>query len=87
MTDLRKAAEMALEAMERRNSVNDEYKVYLQDAIETLRQALGHPVAYKYTDKRNPLVFYFTTHKDSKPSPSVIETALYAAPLNKQEEE
>lgn len=40
MTYLRKAAEMALGAMERRNSVNDEYKVYLQEAIETLRQAI-----------------------------------------------
>ena len=40
---LRKAAEMAIEAMERRNAVNDEYKVYLQDAIETLRQALAQP--------------------------------------------
>ncbi len=38
------------------------------------------PVAYKYTDKTNPLVFYFTTHKDSLPNPDVIETALYAAP-------
>jgi hypothetical protein len=38
------------------------------------------PVAYKYTDKTNPLVFYFTTHKDSLPNPDVIETALYTAP-------
>ena len=43
MTDLRKASEMALEAMERRNSVNYEYKVYLQDAIDALRQALAQP--------------------------------------------
>lgn len=43
MTDLRKASEMALEAMERRNSVNYEYKVYLQDAIDVLRQALAQP--------------------------------------------
>jgi hypothetical protein len=38
------------------------------------------PVAYKYTDKTNPLVFYFTTHKDSLPNPDVIEAALYTAP-------
>jgi hypothetical protein len=38
------------------------------------------PVAYKYADKHNPLVFYFTTHKNSLPHPDVIETALYTAP-------
>ena len=38
------------------------------------------PVAYKYADKHNPLVFYFTTHKNSLPNPDVIETALYTAP-------
>ncbi len=42
------------------------------------------PVAYKYTDKTNPLVFYFTTHKDSLPNPDVIETALYAAPPKRE---
>jgi hypothetical protein len=41
-------------------------------------------VAYKYTDKTNPLVFYFTTHKDSLPNPDVIETALYTAPSRKE---
>jgi hypothetical protein len=39
------------------------------------------PVAYKYVDKHNPLIFYFTTHKDSLPNPEVIETALYTAPV------
>jgi hypothetical protein len=42
------------------------------------------PVAYKYTDKTNPLVFYFTTHKDSLPNPDVIETALYTAPPKRE---
>jgi hypothetical protein len=42
------------------------------------------PVAYKYTDKTNPLVFYFTTHKDSLSNPDVIETALYEAPPRKE---
>jgi hypothetical protein len=42
------------------------------------------PVAYKYTDKTNPLVFYFTTHKDSLPNPDVIETALYTAPHKRE---
>jgi hypothetical protein len=37
------------------------------------------PVAYKYTDKTNPLVFYFTDRKDVTPNPDVIETALYTA--------
>jgi hypothetical protein len=38
------------------------------------------PVAYKYTDKTNHLVFYFTDRKDVTPNPDVIETALYTAP-------
>jgi hypothetical protein len=42
------------------------------------------PVAYKYTDKTNPLVFYFTTHKDSLPNPDVIEAALYTAPPKRE---
>jgi hypothetical protein len=42
------------------------------------------PVAYKYTDKTNPLVFYFTTHKDSLPNPDVIETELYTAPPKRE---
>ena len=57
-------------------------------ALEALRQAIEQaerePVAYKYTDKTNPLVFYFTTHKDSLPNPDVIETALYTAPSRKE---
>ena len=42
------------------------------------------PVAYKYVDKHNPLIFYFTTHKDSLPNPEVIETALYTAPPKRE---
>ena len=42
------------------------------------------PVAYKYADKHNPLIFYFTTHKNSLPHPDVIETALYTAPPRKE---
>ena len=65
--------------------IDAEYKVELLPEIEALRQAIEQaekqePVAYKYTDKTNPLVFYFTTHKDSLPNPDVIETALYTAP-------
>jgi len=43
------------------------------------------PVAYKYTDKTNPLVFYFTEQKgkDVTQNPDVIETALYTAPPRK----
>jgi hypothetical protein len=51
-------------------------KEYLEGAKKNWQE----PVAYKYTDKTNPLVFYFTTHKDSLPNPDVIETALYTAP-------
>jgi hypothetical protein len=42
------------------------------------------PVAYKYTDKTNPLVFYFTERKDVTPNPDVIEAALYTAPPRKE---
>jgi hypothetical protein len=42
------------------------------------------PVAYKYTDKTNPLVFYFTERKDVTPNPDVIETALYTAPPKRE---
>ena len=44
------------------------------------------PVAYKYTDKTNPLVFYFTERKgkDVTQNPDVIETALYTAPPRKE---
>jgi hypothetical protein len=44
------------------------------------------PVAYKYTDKTNPLVFYFTElkGKDVTQNLDVIETALYTAPLCKE---
>jgi hypothetical protein len=42
------------------------------------------PVAYKYTDKTNPLVFYFTDRKDVTPNPDVIETALYTAPPKRE---
>jgi len=40
----------------------------------------SEPVAYKYTDKTNPLVYYFTDREDVTPNPDVIETALYTAP-------
>jgi hypothetical protein len=42
------------------------------------------PVAYKYTDKTNHLVFYFTDRKDVTPNPDVIETALYTAPPKRE---
>jgi len=43
MTTLREAAQQALEAMERRNRVSDEYKVYLETAIAAVRAALEQP--------------------------------------------
>jgi hypothetical protein len=44
------------------------------------------PVAYKYTDKTNPLVFYFTERKgkDVTQNPDAIETALYTAPQQRE---
>jgi hypothetical protein len=44
------------------------------------------PVAYKYTDKTNPLVFYFTERKgkDVTQNLDVIETALYTAPPKRE---
>jgi hypothetical protein len=42
------------------------------------------PVAYKYTDKTNPLVYYFTDREDVTPNPDVIETALYTAPPKRE---
>jgi hypothetical protein len=55
-------------------------KEYLVEAKKSWQE----PVAYKYTDKTNPLVFYFTTHKDSLPNPDVIETELYTAPPKRE---
>jgi hypothetical protein len=61
------------------------------DALEALRKAVEQaekqePVAYKYTDKTNPLVFYFTERKgkDVTQNPDVIETALYTAPQQRE---
>ena len=61
------------------------------DAITALRQAIEQaekqePVAYKYTDKTNPLVFYFTERKgkDVTQNPDAIETALYSAPQQRE---
>jgi hypothetical protein len=61
------------------------------DAITALRQAIEQaekqePVAYKYTDKTNPLVFYFTElkGKDVTQNLDVIETALYTAPPQRE---
>jgi len=40
----------------------------------------NEPVAYRYEDKSNPLVFYFTTRKDETENPDAIEIPLYAHP-------
>jgi hypothetical protein len=67
------------------------YKVELLPEIQALRQAIEQaekqePVAYKYTDKINPLVFYFTERKgkDVTQNPDAIETALYTAPPQRE---
>ena len=85
MTD-REIMQQALEALETKGEHHE--RVYA--AIEALRQALAQPeqepVAYKYTDKTNPLVFYFTERKgkDVTQNPDVIETALYTAPPKRE---
>jgi hypothetical protein len=93
MTDLRKAAEMALAKFEHlwEIGIDAEYKVELLPEIKALRQAIEQaekqePVAYKYTDKTNPLVFYFTERKgkDVTQNPDAIETALYTAPQQRE---
>jgi hypothetical protein len=80
MIDAMKQALEAFEDYQSRMSVEK-----FDGAITTLRQAIEQaekqePVAYKYIDKTNPLVFYFTDRKDVTPNPDVIETALYSAP-------
>ncbi len=54
--------------------------------LQALAQPEQEPVAYKYTDKTNPLVFYFTERKgkDVTQNPDVIETALYTAPPKRE---
>jgi hypothetical protein len=88
------AMKQALEALENKRH---EYRAY--QAITALRQAIEQaelakpeqaekqePVAYKYTDKTNPLVFYFTERKgkDVTQNLYVIETALYTAPSKRE---
>jgi hypothetical protein len=87
MTDreLLKQALYLIDAWER-GAYAEEYPT----EIEALRQALAQPeqepVAYKYTHKTNPLVFYFTERKgkDVTQNPDVIETALYTAPPKRE---
>jgi hypothetical protein len=71
--------------------IDAEYKVELLPEIKALRQAIEQaekqePVAYKYTDKTNPLVFYFTElkGKDVTQNLNVIETALYTTAPHKE---
>ena len=44
----------------------------------------NEPVAYRYEDKSDPLVFYFTTRKDKTENPDAIEIPLYAHPAKEQ---
>ena len=46
----------------------------------------NEPVAYRYEDKSNPLVFYFTTRKDKTENPDAIEIPLYTHPVKEQDE-
>ncbi len=41
----------------------------------------NEPVAYRYEDKSNPLVFYFTTRKDKTENPDAVEIPLYTHPV------
>jgi hypothetical protein len=45
---------------------------------------VNEPVAYRYEDKSNPLVFYFTTRKDEINNPDAIEIPLYSQPVKEQ---
>jgi len=84
----REAMKMALELLKRLSS--DLWMGNRPDKVDrtilalevALAQPEQEPVAYKYTDKTNPLVFYFTERKgkDVTQNPDVIETALYTAP-------
>jgi hypothetical protein len=47
----------------------------------------NEPVAYRYEDKSNPLVFYFTTRKDKTENPDAIEIPLYAHPAKELTDE
>ena len=64
-------------------------RIWRQEAYKFSGHPLNdeqEPVAYKYTDKTNPLVFYFTERKgkDVTQNPDVIETALYTAPPKRE---
>lgn len=64
-------------------------RIWRQEAYKLSGHPLNdepEPVAYKYTDKTNPLVFYFTERKgkDVTQNPDVIETALYTAPPKRE---
>lgn len=64
-------------------------RIWRQEAYKLSGHPLNdeqEPVAYKYTDKHNPLVFYFTERKgkDVTQNPDVIETALYTAPPKRE---
>ena len=83
---MRQALEALENHMEQTRPIN-----MTQNAIHALRQAIEQagkqePVAYKYTDKSNPLVFYFTElkGKDVTQNLDVIETALYTAPPKRE---
>ena len=44
-------------------------------------EKINEPVAYRYEDKSDPLVFYFTTRKDKTENPDAIEIPLYTHPV------
>jgi len=47
-------------------------------------EKINEPVAYRYEDKSDPLVFYFTTRKDKTENPDAIEIPLYTHPVKEQ---
>jgi hypothetical protein len=47
----------------------------------------NEPVAYRYEDKSNPLIFYFTTRKDKTKNPDAIEIPLYTHPVKELTDE
>lgn len=91
----RESATMLRQQQEQINNLKQWEKRQL-DVIEALKQMIdannlsqnigqfvqpaNEPVAYRYEDKSNPLVFYFTTRKDEINNPDAIEIPLYTHP-------
>ena len=61
MTDLRKAAEMALEVLKQSLGYSNEAQARIGEAKQALRQALAQPVEAHYKPRYNPTINAFDT--------------------------